>query len=154
MQSVPEAAVGSALSRLEAKLAGRSITTALPPGLSLVPVDPVLFEQVLVNLLENAAKYTPAGSPIAVEARAVDETLQLDVLDRGPGIPCGDLERIFEKFHRGSHAGVGGVGLGLPICRGVLAAQAGTLTAFAREGGGAGFRVTIPLGTPSEERAA
>ena len=115
-----EEVLGSALLRLDAKLQGREVRTDLPEGLPLVPVDPVLFEQVFVNLLDNAVKYTPSGSPVEISARASDHGLEIEVADRGPGIAPGDEERIFEKFHRGAHAGGGGVGLGLPICRGIV----------------------------------
>ena len=140
-----EEVLGSALLRLDAKLRGREVRTDLPEGLPLVPVDPVLFEQVFVNLLENAVKYTPAASPVEVSARAFDHELEILVADRGPGIAPGEEERIFEKFHRGAHAGGGGVGLGLPICRGIVQAHGGTIVAGNRAGGGAVFRIRLPL---------
>jgi two-component system sensor histidine kinase KdpD len=140
-----EEVLGSALGRLDAKLQGREVTTDLPADLPLVPVDPVLFEQVFVNLLDNAVKYTAAGSPVAVAARAVAGALEIVVADRGPGIPPGDEGRLFEKFHRGAHAGGGGVGLGLAICRGIVEAHGGTIAAANREGGGAEFRIRLPL---------
>src|SRR6185369_7980363 len=96
-----EEIVGSALTRLEAQLGGRPVHTDLPDDLPLVPVDAVLLEQVFVNLLENAAKYTPAGSPIDVVARAAHGTMAIEVADRGPGISAGDPARLFDKFVRG-----------------------------------------------------
>jgi len=140
-----EEVLGSALVRLDAKLQGREVRIDLPEGLPLVPVDPVLFEQVFVNLLDNAVKYTPAGSPIDIDARAADRELEIQVADRGPGIAPDERERIFEKFHRGAHAGGGGVGLGLPICRGIVQAHGGTLVADDRPGGGTVFRIRLPL---------
>ena len=140
-----EEVLGSALLRLDAKLQGREVRTDLPEGLPLIPVDPVLFEQVFVNLLDNAAKYTPDTSPVEISARAFDHELEIVVADRGPGIAPGEEERIFEKFHRGAHAGSGGVGLGLPICRGIVQAHGGTIAAANREGGGAVFRIRLPL---------
>ncbi|MFI5308543.1 MAG: DUF4118 domain-containing protein [Polyangiales bacterium] len=140
-----EELIGSALNRLHGKLRGRSVTTLLPSDLPFVSVDPVLFEQVFVNLFENAAKYTPKGSPIDVSAQAKDDTLLIEVADRGPGIPQGDVEKIFDKFHRGPHVGISGVGLGLPICRGIVEAHGGTIAAENRSGGGASFRITLPL---------
>jgi len=140
-----EEVLGSALLRLDAKLQGREVKTDLPEGLPLIPVDPVLFEQVFVNLLDNAVKYTPAASPVEVSARAFDKELEIIVADRGPGIVPGEEERIFEKFQRGEHAGSGGVGLGLPICRGIVQAHGGTIVAANREGGGAVFRIHLPL---------
>jgi two-component system sensor histidine kinase KdpD len=139
-----EELVGAALTRLEDKLVGRPVTTDVAAGLPLASVDPVLMGQVLVNLIENAIKYTPAGSPLELRAGANGKALMLEVLDRGPGIPSGSEEKVFEKFHRGTHVGVGGVGLGLPICRGIVEAHGGTIRAENREGGGAMFRVTLP----------
>jgi len=140
-----EEVLGSALLRLDATLQGREVATDLPEGLPLIPVDPVLFEQVFVNLLENAVKYTPAASPIEISARASGTELEIRLADRGPGIPVGEEERIFEKFDRGEHAGGGGVGLGLPICRGIMQAHGGTIVAGNRPGGGAEFRIRLPL---------
>ncbi len=140
-----EEVVGSALTRLDAKLAGRAVTTDLPPALPLVSVDPVLLEQVFVNLFENAARHTPEASPIEVRARALASGgVEVDVSDRGEGIAPGDEARVFERFYRGARAGGGGVGLGLPISRGIAEAHGGTLTAHAREGGGTTFTLTLP----------
>jgi K+-sensing histidine kinase KdpD len=127
---------GSALNRLD---------TSLPPELPLVSVDPVLFEQLFVNLLENAAKHTPAGSPLAIAARAEGDVLTIEVADRGPGLAAGDEARVFEKFFRGQQAGAQGAGLGLAICRGIVDAHGGRIAAANRPGGGALFRVTLPL---------
>jgi two-component system sensor histidine kinase KdpD len=137
--------VGSALTRLDRMLAGRRVRTELDPHLPLLSVDPVLLEQLFVNLLENAIKYTPPGSEIAVTANVVGESIQLDVSDRGPGIPTGDEERIFERFHRGDAPAVRGFGLGLPIARAIARAHGGQLTAATRDGGGAVFRLALPL---------
>jgi two-component system sensor histidine kinase KdpD len=149
--------VGSALNRLERRLAGRNVRTALAPDLPLLSIDPVLVEQVLVNLLENAVKYTAPGSEIELRADRDGAALALEVADRGPGIPAGDEERIFERFHRGPHAaGVRGVGLGLPIARAIAQAHGGRLTAANRPGGGAAFRLVLPLpaGAPPAVPAA
>ncbi len=139
-----EEMVGSVLTRLEKRLGGRPVTVRLPDDLPLLSVDPVLIEQVLLNLLENAAKYTPAESPLEITARADESSVVFEVADRGPGLPEEALGRVFEKFYRGPHVGVGGVGLGLPICRGMVEAHNGTITAENRAGGGAVFRVTLP----------
>lgn len=139
-----EEIVGSALTRLEAKLADRAIRTVLPAGLPLVLVDPVLLEQVLINLLENTCKYTPARSPIEIRAQATDDRVTLEVLDTGSGIAPGDEERIFEKFYRGHRSGAQGAGLGLAICRGIVEAHGGTISAENRADGGALFRVILP----------
>ena len=139
-----EEVVGSALTRLEQKLEGRPVSIELAPDLPLVSMDPVLFEQIFVNLLENAAKYTPPGSPLEIRARRDESGLLIEVLDRGPGLAEGAEERVFEKFYRGAHVGVAGVGLGLPICRGIARAHGGDLKALQRAGGGALFQVTLP----------
>ncbi|MFH0903513.1 MAG: ATP-binding protein, partial [Pseudomonadota bacterium] len=142
-----EEVVGSALARVEGRLAGRPIAIDLPPDLPLVSIDPVLLEQVLVNLLENARKYTPAGSQIDIRAHPGAGAVLVEVADRGPGIGAGDESRIFEKFFRGPKTvGIPGAGLGLAICKGIVEAHGGTLTAASREGGGSLFRVTLPFG--------
>jgi len=150
-----EEIVGSALTRLERWLEGRAIVTRLPPDLPLLSVDPVLLEQVFVNLFENAAKHTPPGSAIDVTARRVDGAVEIVVADRGPGFPAGDELRIFEKFHRGRGTSAPGAGLGLAIVRGVIEAHGGTVTASNRTGGGAEMRVLLPIvGTPPGMPAA
>jgi two-component system sensor histidine kinase KdpD len=150
-----EEMVGSALGRLESRLGPRPIHVALPADLPLLSVDPVLIEQILVNLLENAAKYTSTDTPIEISARSLPGGIEVEVADRGPGLPGESLERIFEKFYRGSHVGIGGVGLGLPICRGVAEAHGGTLRARNRDGGGASFVLSLPpQGSAPEAPAA
>jgi two-component system sensor histidine kinase KdpD len=136
--------VGSALTRLDAQLAGRAVLADLPADLPLVSVDPVLLEQVFVNLLENARKYTPADSSVEIRARVEDGGVAVEVADRGPGLPPGSEGRLFEKFYRGSRTGAPGAGLGLAICRGIAQAHGGTLVAEDRAGGGAVFRLTLP----------
>jgi two-component system sensor histidine kinase KdpD len=133
------------------RLGDRPVKVDLPADLPLVSVDPVILEQLFVNLLENAVKYTPPGSPLEIDARAANGSIIVEVMDHGPGLPHGSEEKVFEKFFRGSHAGVSGAGLGLPICRGIAEAHGGTITAENRPGGGALFRVTLPIpaGGPS-----
>ena len=146
-----EEVVGAALNRLEEALSGRAVVIDLPGDLPQVPLDAVLIEQVLVNLLENAIKYTPAGSPLEVRARTVPGAVQLCVADRGPGIPALDQPRIFDKFYRVGGAPVGGAGLGLAICRGIIMAHGGRLFVENRVGGGAEFKLQLPIdGTPPE----
>jgi two-component system sensor histidine kinase KdpD len=144
-QSVEEV-VGGALSRVEARLGGRPVTIRIPAEL-LAPFDGVLIEQVLVNLLENAAKYTPAGTPIEIQASRTDGEVEIEVSDRGPGLPEGEETRVFEKFHRARPAEQGepGVGLGLAICRAIVTAHGGHIRARNREGGGASFTFALPL---------
>jgi two-component system, OmpR family, sensor histidine kinase KdpD len=138
--------VGSALTQLEARLGAREIRVSMAPDLPLVLVDPVLLEQVFVNLFENAEKYTPAAAPIDVRAASEGDSVVIEVSDRGPGLPSGSESRVFEKFYRGQHVGVAGAGLGLPICKGIVDAHGGTIAAENRPGGGTTFRIRLPLG--------
>jgi two-component system sensor histidine kinase KdpD len=141
-----EEVVGAALTRLEGPLGERPVELDLPDSLPLVPLDAVLFEQVLINLIENALRYTPADSPIALSARAEADSLTLSVADRGPGIPAGDEERVFEKFYRAPGATAdGGVGLGLAICRAIVSAHGGRIWASSLPSGGAQFQIRLPL---------
>lgn len=148
-----EEVIGAALGRFRAALEGRTVVAQLADDLPLVPLDAVLFTQALVHLLENAIRHTPAGSPIQIAARREDKSVVVEVADRGPGLAPGDEERIFEKFYRGPGAAPGaarpaggaGVGLGLAICRAIVAAHGGTITAAHRPGGGTEFRITLPL---------
>jgi two-component system sensor histidine kinase KdpD len=137
--------VGPALARLEGRLRDHTVNTAFPADLPLVLVDGVLLEQVVVNLVENAAKYAPPGSAIDLSASASDREVIVEVADRGPGIPSGEEARIFDKFYRARPAREGGVGLGLTICRGIIEAHGGRIWAENRSGGGALFRFSIPL---------
>jgi two-component system sensor histidine kinase KdpD len=145
-----EEVIGAALARLEPRLQGRPLRIGLPAGLPLVHLDDVLIAQVLFNLVENALKYTPAGSPIEIGAALEAGTLVIEVADHGPGLPAGQEESVFEKFYRvRREGGPGGVGLGLSICRGIVEAHGGHISATNREGGGAVFRVALPQeGTP------
>ena len=140
---------GVALIRTEEQLEGRRVSTDFPASLPLVPVDEVLLEQVFVNLLENAAKHTPPGSPIDLGAEESNHDVVVTVADWGPGVPAGEEERVFEKFQRVGSATGTGVGLGLTICRGIVTAHGGRIWVERRPGGGALFRFTIPtIGTP------
>jgi two-component system sensor histidine kinase KdpD len=136
---------GVALLRTETQLKDHPVTTRIPPDLPLVPIDDILLEQVFVNLLENAAKYTPAGTPVEIGAESRPGEVLVWVADRGPGIPSGEEERVFEKFHRASAAPGAGVGLGLTIARGIVTAHGGRIWAESRPGGGTMFRFTIPI---------
>jgi two-component system, OmpR family, sensor histidine kinase KdpD len=140
-----EEVIGAALHRLEDRLRGREIEASIPEDLPLVPFDPVLIEQVLINLLENATKYTPPGSPIDVLAVSRDGLVETEVADRGPGVAKEDAERVFEKFYRAREGEGGGVGLGLTICQGIIGAHGGRIWVAERAGGGASFRFTLPL---------
>ncbi len=143
-----EEIVGTVLQRMEPQLEGRAVSTDLAENLPLVNVDDVLLGQVLWNLLENAVKYTPPGSPLELAAFENEGAVIIEVRDRGPGIPPGDEERIFEKFYRGRSGNVSenvrGAGLGLPICRAIVEAHRGTIEALPRAGGGTIFRIHLP----------
>jgi two-component system sensor histidine kinase KdpD len=140
-----EEVIGAALGRLAKRLADRRITTRVPPDLPLVAIDDVLVEQVLVNLLDNAIKYTPVGSPIAIMATATDRGVTVEIADRGPGLPRGEEDRVFEKFYRGQPAGGRGAGLGLAICQGIVKAHGGRIWAQNLPEGGVAFLFTLPL---------
>ncbi|MBK8264896.1 MAG: DUF4118 domain-containing protein [Nannocystis sp.] len=139
-----EEPIGSALARAEGRLRERPLTVAIAEGMPLVPLDVLLFEQLLLNLLENACRYTPEGAPIELRAATAANQAILEIADRGPGAPPGPREALFERFTRG-RVGGGGVGLGLAICRAIAIAHGGAITAEDRPGGGMIFRVTLPL---------
>jgi len=147
-----EEAVGVVLLRLEERLATHPVEIRLPAELPLVPIDEVLVEQVFINLLENAVKHTPPGTPVTITAWADDEAVTVEVADRGPGVAPGEDETIFRKFYRGSSNGsagpTGGSGLGLTICRGIITAHRGRLWLQRGNGTGATFRFTLPLDGP------
>ena len=104
------------------------------------------MNQVLINLLDNALKYTPVGSSIEISAQANPQHLRIEVLDRGPGIPEDDLKRIFDKFYRlPVPEGVRGTGLGLSICKGIVEAHGGNIRAENRTGGGLRIAIQLPL---------
>jgi two-component system sensor histidine kinase KdpD len=119
-----------------------------PDDLPLLEVDPVHLEQALTNLLENAAKYAPPETPIDLRARLDKGAIEFAIVDRGPGIPAGERERVFDKFYRLGRDGrrASGTGLGLAITRGLIEANGGRVWVEATPGGGATFRFAIPLG--------
>ncbi len=143
-----EEVIGSALAATEAVLGARPIEVDLSRDL-VAPFDAILIQQVLVNLLENAAKYAGPTSPLKLTARGSKHSVEIVVSDRGAGVPPGDEAHIFEKFYRAAKGKGGGVGLGLTICRGIVSAHGGRIWAANREGGGASFHFTLPLeGSP------
>lgn len=139
-----EEVVGVALNRLEEQLALRKIRVAIDPDAALVPIDATLLEQVLLNLVENATRYTPDGSPIEIRATRVEGGVQVEVADHGPGIPAGQEEQIFEKFRRAGPPSKGGMGLGLTICRGIITVHGGRIWCENRPDGGASFIFVLP----------
>lgn len=140
-----EEVVGAALSRLESRRGALPVELALRPGLPLVPLDGILVEQVLLNLLENALRYA-GPQPVRLSAWVEGAAAVVEVADRGPGIPEAERERVFEKFVRPlGRRGDGGAGLGLAICRGLVQAHGGRIWVEPREGGGSAFRFSLPL---------
>ncbi|MGE0289621.1 MAG: two-component system sensor histidine kinase KdpD [Acetobacteraceae bacterium] len=144
-QSIEEI-VGSSLKALETVLSSHPLRLDIPAGLPLVRCDAVLIERVLVNLLENAAKYTASGTTIGVMARALDNLMRIEVWDEGPGLPPGQERAIFSRFTRGQKESVvPGVGLGLSICEAIVEAHGGKISAENRTELGARFIFTLPL---------
>ncbi|ATG91671.1 sensor histidine kinase [Methylomonas koyamae] len=147
-----EEIVGTALTQLQAQLAGRPVTVKLPPGIPMVLADSVMIEQVLINLLENSIRYTPEAGPLEISAEFGDSSVEIAVADRGPGIPRGMEERLFEKFYQGrQETAQSGVGLGLAICRAIVEIHGGTISARNRPDGGALFAFRLPLDQPPPE---
>ncbi|MGA9796177.1 MAG: sensor histidine kinase KdpD, partial [Rhizomicrobium sp.] len=145
--------VGSALRRAANVLAQYEIDLTLSPNLPMLKLDPVLFEQALFNLLDNAGKYAPPGSKVSVQDGIVNDRVRLTIGDQGDGIPPEDIERIFDKFYRvqASDRKRAGTGLGLAISRGFVESMGGTLVATNRVAGkGAEFTITLPLPEASE----
>ena len=137
---------GTTLRRLEPRLAQHPVRVEIPGDLPLARMDATLIEQVLANLLENAIKFTPAGTAVRLAARVEGAELVVSVEDDGPGLPPGDPELLFAKFHRGATEGaVGGAGLGLAICRAIVRLHGGRIRAERRAPRGAAFRFALPL---------
>jgi two-component system sensor histidine kinase KdpD len=140
--------IGSVLRRAAKLLAQHRVVLEVDGELPLLRLDPVLFEQVLFNLLDNAAKYTPSGSSVTLQARRASDHVTLRLLDEGEGMPPDDLERVFDKFYRvrASDRKRAGTGLGLAICRGFMEAMGGSITAANRsDRKGAVFTLTLPF---------
>jgi len=141
-----EEIVGAALQRMSGRLRDHPLSTCIAADLPFVPLDALLIQEVLVNLLENSAKYASPATPIEIAASAADEAVVIAVIDRGPGIPPGDLKRVFDKFYRSPGVGArSGAGLGLAICRGIVELHGGKIWAENTPGGGAAFRFSLPL---------
>jgi two-component system sensor histidine kinase KdpD len=140
-----EELVGAALTELNGQLANHTVITQLPAELPLTLVDGLMIQGVLTNLIENAVKYTPAGSRIEIAAREVADGVIVSVADTGPGLTPGEEDRLFDKFYRASpESGTLGAGLGLAICRAIINAHGGRIWAENRPEGGAVFRFLIP----------
>ncbi len=144
-----EEVIGSALVACKGLLEEHQVHVSLAPDLPLLHLDSVLMERVLVNLLENASKYTPAHTCINISANLHDDNVQVFVDDQGPGLPAGKESSIFEKFERGSkESSTAGVGLGLAICRAIMQVHGGSIQGENLATGGARFMLSLPVGNP------
>jgi two-component system sensor histidine kinase KdpD len=142
-----EEIVGAVLHRMNTLLRHHTVDVQLSPHLPLVLADGALLQEVFANLLDNARKYTPAGTTIEVTAIRQEEEVLVEIADRGPGFPAGSEGKLFEKFYRlESTRHRSGVGLGLTICKGIVELHGGRISASNREGGGAVFRFSLPRG--------
>jgi two-component system sensor histidine kinase KdpD len=137
-----EEIIGSSLERLKKILEGRAVTVKIPEDMPAIPMDGMLIEQVMMNLLENANRHTPPQSAIEISAETNDQEALISVVDEGPGVRAGDNERVFEKFFHDPASK--GAGLGLAICRAVVNAHGGRIWVENKSGGGAMFRFTLP----------
>ncbi|WP_081771705.1 ATP-binding protein [Paraburkholderia nodosa] len=143
--------VGSAFARLGTSLDAHRTRTDLAAGLPLIELDAIAFERVLVNLIDNAVKYTPPGSTVTVRAHAVGDRVHVVVEDDGPGLPRIESERLFEAFARGvKESSITGVGLGLALCRTIVEAHGGAIECENREPRGARFTISLPMRTPPD----
>ncbi len=151
-----EELIGSALMRVEPKLGKHKVVTSIEHGLPLLRMDGLLIEQVLINLLENAAEYTPSGTTVTISALTIKPDIHVIVSDNGPGVVKGEEERIFDKFYTGGahepkSQQLKGGGLGLAICRGIIYAHGGKIWAQNSPEGGAVFTFTLPIKTQEVE---
>jgi two-component system, OmpR family, sensor histidine kinase KdpD len=145
--------VGAALEQLGSRIGARPINMETPAELPFVSVDFGLIVQTLVNVLDNALKYSPDGSPIDIRARQVGREMQIEIADRGIGIPPQDLSHIFDKFYRIQRPdNVTGTGLGLSICKGIIEAHGGRVAAENRPGGGTIIRLVLPVPEPDHSK--
>ncbi len=143
-----EALIHDVLGHMEMLLKDRTVQVALPPDLPPVEIDYLQIDQVVTNLLENAARHTPVGTPIEISAEVGERQLVISVADHGLGIPAKDRERIFDKFYSvtgGQRKGLLGSGLGLAVCRGLIEAHGGHIWVTPRVGGGAIFQFSLPI---------
>src|SRR5262245_37702986 len=143
-----EEIVGAALHHMKHQIEGRSIVDDIPADLPMVAIDDVLMEQVFINLIENAIKYTPETSPIEISARSRNTSMEVEILDHGPGFASGHENRVFDRFFRARSNEVRGAGLGLAICRAIIEAHGGSIGAENGIDGGAIIRFQIPFSDP------
>ena len=144
--------IGTALEQLGKRVADHKVKVDIPDDFPLVPMDFTLIVRVVVNLLENAIKYSPKHSLIEASVALVDDKARLEIMDRGVGIPPEDLTRVFDKFYRVQRPeSVSGTGLGLSISKGIVEAHDGHIYARVREGGGTILSVVLPLNGKQEK---
>ncbi len=144
-----EEVIGASLQQMRLQLDGHPVTVEIIPGLPPVEFDAVLMERAICNLLENATKYSPSGTGIELSAGKTNNWLEIEVCDRGPGLPDGSDAEIFGLFRRGQReSNIPGVGLGLAIVRTIVEAHGGRVDAENRSDGGACFRLHLPMGAP------
>lgn len=146
-----EEVVGIVLDRLNEQLSGRPVHVDIAPDAALAPFDATLIEQVLVNLIENSIRYAAIGTPMSIRAISVERAVEIQVTDRGPGVPAGQEEKIFDKFQRAAGDRSPGMGLGLTICRGILDVHGGRIWCVNTPEGGASFRFRLPRETEAPE---
>ena len=138
--------IGAALAECEPRLGDRPVSIDIAAELPLVPMDFVLVERVLVNVIDNALKYSPIGSRIEIQAFTSNAFVEICVADQGVGIPSEDLARVFDKFYRVQRPGnVSGTGLGLSISKGIIEAHGGFIGAENRKDGGTLITIALPL---------
>jgi two-component system sensor histidine kinase KdpD len=143
-----EEIIGVVLNRLSEGLEGRPLELKIPSDLPLVPFDTLLMEQVFSNLMENALRHTPPGTPVEIAVTPQKSAIMIEIADHGPGIPAHEEEAIFSKFTRSTNTRMG-AGIGLSICRAIIEAHGGRIWVENRPGGGAAFKFVIPIeGTP------
>jgi two-component system sensor histidine kinase KdpD len=143
--------IGAAMTHLDEQFRDHRVSVNMAEEMPMIPMDFVLMEQVIENLLDNAAKYSPSGAPIEISVACVDGQALIRIADRGPGIPPQELDQIFNKFHRVKRSGQAkGLGLGLSICKGIVEAHQGRIWAENRPGGGSVFSVTLPQSCVTE----
>ena len=142
----------SIVAEFRARTPGREVTFGEPPPVPLALANPTYYAQVLQNLLSNANKYSPTGTPITVELRIAGEAIETAVIDSGPGLSPTDLVRVFDPFFRSqNHSGVYGIGLGLTVCQRLVELQGGTIRVENRDGGGCEFAFTTPAATFTDD---
>jgi two-component system sensor histidine kinase KdpD len=141
-----EDVIGTALEQLGSRVGQHDVKVDIPENFPLVPMDFTLMVQVVVNVLDNAVKYSPEKSLIEVAASLADKKARIQIADRGVGIPTDDLPRVFDKFYRVQRPeSVSGTGLGLSISKGIVETHHGNIYASAREGGGTVVTIELSL---------